>query len=53
MRTLFVGVAANAPAATLLLSSNVLRPVDTGVVSCQDKSQCSAEQDCLDTQVCG
>ena len=48
-----VGVDAKHPGTTLVLSSNVLRPVDTGVVSCQDKSQCSAEQDCLDTQVCG
>jgi hypothetical protein len=47
-----VGVDTNHPDAELLLSSNVLRAVDTGVKSCQDDSQCPG-QTCLDTRVCG
>jgi hypothetical protein len=46
------GSDATHPDVTLLVSSNVMRPVDTGVVSCQDAEQCPG-QDCLDTHVCG
>lgn len=37
----------------LLLSSNVVRAVDTGVKSCQESSQCPQGQACLDTKICG
>jgi hypothetical protein len=47
------GVDAKHPASELVLSSNVLHPVDTGVASCQETSQCPDDQTCLDTKVCG
>lgn len=47
------GVDAKHENAVLVLSSNVLRPVDTGVASCQETSQCPDDQVCLDTKVCG
>lgn len=47
------GVDAKHENAVLVLSSNVLRPVDTGVASCQETSQCPDGQMCLDTKVCG
>jgi hypothetical protein len=48
-----VGTESSQPNVELVLSSNVIRAVDTGVASCQEASQCPADQDCLDTHVCG
>jgi hypothetical protein len=48
-----VGSDASQPNVELTLASNVQHPVDTGVVSCQEKEQCPADQDCLETKICG
>ena len=48
-----VGADASQANVELTLASNVQRAVDTGVVSCQEKSQCAADQDCLETKICG
>jgi len=48
-----VGSDASQPNVELVLGSNLQRAVDTGVVSCQEKSQCAADQECLETKVCG
>lgn len=41
------------PSLSLVLSSDVTRAVDTGVVSCLDKSACPDDQMCLDGGTCG
>jgi hypothetical protein len=41
------------PNLSLVLSSDATRAVDTGVVSCLDKSACPADQMCLDGGTCG
>jgi hypothetical protein len=48
-----IGSDASQPNVELTLASNVQHPVDTGVVSCQEKEQCPADQDCLETKICG
>lgn len=41
------------PNLSLVISSDVTRPVDTGVVSCLDSSACPDGQTCLDGGTCG
>jgi hypothetical protein len=48
-----VGSDASQPDLQLVLGSNVIRAVDTGVMSCQETSECPDGQECLDTKVCG
>jgi hypothetical protein len=50
---LMVGTDAANPNVTLVLSSDLTRAVDTGVVSCLDKEGCPDDQVCQPNGVCG
>ena len=47
------GADASNPNATLVLSSDLTRAVDTGVVSCLDDDACAKGQTCLPSGICG
>ncbi|HKO50673.1 MAG TPA: hypothetical protein VJV79_23295 [Polyangiaceae bacterium] len=48
-----VGTDPTNPNVTLVLSSDLTRAVDTGVVSCLDKDGCPDDQACLPSGICG
>jgi hypothetical protein len=48
-----VGLNPATPNLSLLISSDITRAVDTGVVSCLDDSDCEEPQTCLDVGICG
>jgi hypothetical protein len=48
-----VGTDAQSPNLSIVLSSDITRAVDTGVVSCLETSNCPEGQKCLDGGTCG
>jgi hypothetical protein len=48
-----VGTSSATPNISLLISSDVTRAVDTGVVSCLDDSACEEPEVCSDAGICG
>lgn len=53
LNRVIVGTDSANPNLSIVLSSDVTRPVDTGVVSCLDASNCPNGQMCLDGGTCG